>query len=74
MGYARLPHYLCHTDLQEGRLRMVFESHNAPPLPLHALTLQERAMSQAAMSFVQFARRHLALTELPGITAVDKID
>lgn len=74
MGYARLPRYLCHTDLEEGRLRTVFESHDAPPLPLHALTLQERAMSQAAMSFVQFARRHLALSQLPGITPVDKLD
>jgi DNA-binding transcriptional LysR family regulator len=74
MGYARLPLYLCHTDLQQGRLRTVFESHDEPPLPLHALTLQERAMSQAAMTFVQFARRHLALSQLPGVTAVDKAD
>jgi DNA-binding transcriptional LysR family regulator len=74
MGYARLPLYLCHTDLQEGGLRAVFESHHAPPLPLHALTLQERAMSQAAMSFVQFARRHLALSQPPGIIPVDKSD
>ncbi|MBE1160702.1 LysR substrate-binding domain-containing protein [Dyella acidiphila] len=72
MGYARLPRYLCHADLQEGRLRAVFEAQNKPPLPLHALTLQERAMSQAAMSFVQFARRHLALSHLPGVVAVDK--
>jgi DNA-binding transcriptional LysR family regulator len=72
MGYARLPHYLCHADLQEGRLCTVLDSHNPPPLPLHALTLQERAVSQAAMSFVQFARRHLALSHLPGIVAVDK--
>ncbi|MGC1548751.1 MAG: LysR substrate-binding domain-containing protein, partial [Rhodanobacter sp.] len=74
MGYARLPLYLCHADLQEGGLRTVFESHNTPPQPLHALTLQERAMSQAALGFVQFARRHLALSQLPGITPVDKLD
>jgi DNA-binding transcriptional LysR family regulator len=74
MGYARLPLYLCHIDLQQGGLRTVFESHNPPPLPLHAMTLQERAMSKAAMSFVQFARRHLALSQLPGITAVDQLD
>jgi DNA-binding transcriptional LysR family regulator len=74
MGYMRLPLYLCHTDLQQGSLRTVFESHNPPPLPLHALTLQERAMSQAAVSFVQFARRHLALSQLPGITPIDKFD
>lgn len=74
MGYARLPLYLCHADLQEGGLQTVFDSHNAPPLPLHALTLQERAMSQAAVSFVQFARRHLALAQPPGITPVDKVD
>lgn len=72
MGYARLPLYLCHADLQEGRLRTAFESHHTPPLPLHALTLQERAMSQAATSFVQFARQHVALSQLPGITPVDK--
>jgi DNA-binding transcriptional LysR family regulator len=71
MGYARLPLYLCHAELQQGGLRTVFESQ---PLPLHALTLQERAMSQAALSFVQFARRHLALAQLPGVTAVDKFD
>jgi DNA-binding transcriptional LysR family regulator len=74
MGYARLPLYLCHVDLQEGDLRVVFESRNTAPLPLHALTLQERAVSQAAMSFVQFARRHLALAQLPGITPVGKPD
>jgi DNA-binding transcriptional LysR family regulator len=74
MGYARLPLYLCHTDLQQGSLRTVFESHDAPPLPLHALTLQERAMSQAATTFVQFARRHLALSQLPGVMPVDKTD
>ncbi len=74
MGYVWLPLYLCHTDLQQGGLRTVFESHHTPPLPLHALTLQERAMSQAAMHFVQFARRHLALSQLPGITPVDKFD
>jgi DNA-binding transcriptional LysR family regulator len=74
MGYARLPLYLCHTDLQQGSLRTVFESHDAPPQPLHALTLQERAMSQAAMSFVQFARKHLALAQLPGVIPVEKLD
>ncbi|MBM7128871.1 LysR family transcriptional regulator [Dyella mobilis] len=74
MGYARLPLYLCHADLETGRLRTAFESHAAPPLPLHALTLQEKAMSQAATSFVQFARKHLALSQPPGITPVDKID
>lgn len=74
MGYARLPLYLCHMDIQQGGLRRVFESHAMPPQPLHALTLQERAMSQAAISFVQFARRHLALAQPPGITPVDKFD
>jgi len=74
MGYARLPLYLCHAELQEGGVRTVFESHPMPPMPLHALTLQERAMSRAATSFVQFARRHLALSQLPGITPVDKLD
>jgi DNA-binding transcriptional LysR family regulator len=74
MGYARLPLYLCHADLEEGRLRTVFESHNTQPRPLHALTLQERAMSQAAMSFVQFARRHLSLSQLPGVIPVEKFE
>jgi DNA-binding transcriptional LysR family regulator len=74
MGYVRLPRYLCHIDLEEGSLCAVFEDNHAPSLPLHALTLQERAMSQAAMNFVQFARRHLALAQLPGITPVEKVD
>ncbi|QRN55561.1 LysR family transcriptional regulator [Dyella caseinilytica] len=74
MGYAQLPLYLCYADLQEGSLRTAFESHDPPSLPLHALTLQERAMSQAAVSFVQFARRHLALSQAPGITPVNKLD
>jgi DNA-binding transcriptional LysR family regulator len=74
MGYARLPLYLCHDDIQRGSLRAALESHPTPPLPLHALTLQERAMSQAAISFVQFARKHLVLSQLPGIVAVDTFD
>lgn len=67
MGLAQLPLYACHDDLAAGRLQLVFESFEARPLTLHALTMQGNAVGEITHGFIQFVRQSLADMQLHGI-------
>jgi DNA-binding transcriptional LysR family regulator len=60
LGFAQLPLYACRDDLADGHLCLAFEAFEMPPLPLHALTMQGNAVSEAALGFIRFTRAHLA--------------
>ena len=65
MGYAKLPLHLCQNDLRRGALVTPFVTRETSPVPLHALTLQERATSKAIRSFLRFIRGHLSQLPVP---------
>lgn len=59
LGFVQLPLYACLDDLADGGLCPAFEAHEPPPLPLHALTMPGRAVSEATLSFIRFVRQRL---------------
>jgi DNA-binding transcriptional LysR family regulator len=60
LGFAQFPRYMVANDLADGRLRTVLEAFEPSPLPLHALTMSSRTVSDAVLSFVRFVQQNLA--------------
>jgi DNA-binding transcriptional LysR family regulator len=60
LGFARLPAFLCEDDIRSGRLSRVHESAEPDPIPVHALTMSARAVSDSALAFVRFAQEELS--------------
>ena len=60
LGFARLPACLCEDDIRSGRLARVHESAEPDPIPVHALTMSARAVSDATLAFVRFAQEQLS--------------
>ncbi|WP_430390104.1 LysR family transcriptional regulator [Dyella sp. 20L07] len=67
IGYLRLPLYLCHDDIQKGHLQAAYPAHSVPALPLYALTLRGVTASHITHDLIQFVRKHLEKTRLPGV-------
>jgi DNA-binding transcriptional LysR family regulator len=60
LGFARLPACLCEDDIRSGRLARVHEAVEPDPIPVHALTMSARAVSDATLAFVRFAQEQLS--------------
>ncbi|WP_426284636.1 LysR substrate-binding domain-containing protein [Luteibacter sp. E-22] len=60
LGFAQFPLYMVADDIASGRLRMVLEAFEPQPLPLHALTMSSRSVSEATLNFVRFVQQSLA--------------
>lgn len=57
VGFAQFPLYMVADDLGNGRLRTVLESFEPSPLPLHALTMSGRVVSDVTLNFVRFVQK-----------------
>lgn len=60
LGFAQFPLYMVADDIASGRLRIVLEAFEPLPLPLHALTMSSRSVSEATLNFVRFVQQSLA--------------
>ncbi|MGF6709193.1 DNA-binding transcriptional LysR family regulator [Luteibacter sp. W1I16] len=59
LGFAQFPLYMVADDIAGGRLRLVLEDFEPQPLPLHALTMSSRSVSEATLNFVRFVQQSL---------------
>jgi DNA-binding transcriptional LysR family regulator len=62
LGFARLPECLCEDDIRAGRLAAVDETTEPSCIPVHALTMSARAVSESALAFVRFAQERLGVS------------
>lgn len=60
VGFAQFPLYMVADDLANGRLRTVLEAFEPSPLPLHALTMSGRIVTDATLQFVRFVQQSTA--------------
>ncbi|MGE7136803.1 LysR substrate-binding domain-containing protein [Luteibacter sp. NPDC031894] len=60
VGFAQFPLYMVADDLGNGRLRTVLETFEPAPLPLHALTMSGRVVSDVTLNFVRFVQKSVA--------------
>lgn len=67
MGVAQLPMHACHQQIDNGHLRLLFESLEPTPLPLHALTLARPDANSASKNFIHFMRERLHGMERLGL-------
>jgi len=58
-GVARLLSYMVAPDLAAGRLRVLMEDHEPPPLPIHLVHQEGRRASARVRAFVDFAVERL---------------
>jgi len=56
-GLAQLPTYMVGLDIKAGRLRVLLESFEPPPRPMHVIYLHRRYLSAKVRTFVEFLRR-----------------
>ncbi|WP_078023190.1 LysR family transcriptional regulator [Luteibacter rhizovicinus] len=61
LGFARLPACLCEEDIQSGRLAAVQDATENAGVPVHALTMSARAVTDAALAFVRFTQERLSV-------------
>ncbi|SFW25951.1 DNA-binding transcriptional regulator, LysR family [Luteibacter sp. UNCMF366Tsu5.1] len=57
VGFAQLPLFMVANDIAAGRLRTVLDAFEPAPLPLHALTMSTRVVSDATLNFVRFVQK-----------------
>lgn len=61
LGFARLPACLCEEDIRRGSLTVVHDATENPGVPVHALTMSARAITDAALAFVRFTQERLSI-------------
>jgi DNA-binding transcriptional LysR family regulator len=67
-GLTRVPLYQAAADLREGRLRIVLDAFEEPPVPVSLVTAEGRRAAAKVRAFVDFMtpRLRAVLRELPG--------
>lgn len=54
MGIARLPTFICHESIEQGRLQQVLHEYTSPPLALYALYSSRRHLPQRVRALIEF--------------------
>lgn len=67
LGFASVPLYLCHEDIRQGKLQVVYPTHALPLLPLCALTRQGEAAGLATHDMIRFIRKYIDKASVPGM-------
>jgi len=71
-GLTRVPLYQVADDVRAGRLRVVLDPFEEPPLPVHLITIDGRRAAAKVRAFVDFMGPRLrAALRSPGREAVD---
>ena len=63
LGISLSPEWLFATDVEQGKVAIVLDDHQAAALPVSAVLSRERRRSARTMVFVDFLREHLKCAE-----------